>query len=172
MVADPHRPLRERRYRLARSDALAFEFLPGGMDFRSKFAMTAIIAVAGFSIGLIPEEWNPVLWWGVALAIMAAGGIGALVWMNLNLRRRASRHPIAGGEVILEEWSDHLAERADGRTRNVSVETIAKVIRTPFHVFVCEGSHPLIVPRSAFEDEDEMRVFAETVDEASQRAQP
>ncbi|MBZ9678063.1 hypothetical protein [Mesorhizobium sp. ES1-1] len=172
MASDPHQPLKVRRYRLARADALAYERLPGELSAQAKFALIVWLALPGAVSGFLAGEVSAWAWWLslVAMVVFAPGV--AMIVSKLIVSRRAARHPIPEDEVTLEQWGDHLAEFADGRARFVAMETIGRVIDTPNHVFVCAERYPIIVPRAAFEDERDMRLFAGWLDEESSNAQP
>lgn len=172
MASDPHQPLKTRYYRLTRADALAYEQLPGEISGRAKFALIIWLAVPGAVAGLLADEVSATVWWTSLAAMIVVALAVAIVVSKAIDRWRAARHPVPDGEVTLEEWGDHLAEFADGRGRFVPMEMIGKVIVTPEHVFVCEERFPVIVPRAAFEDERDMRLFAGWLDETSSQAQP
>ena len=172
MSSDPHQPLKVRRYRLARADALAYERLPGELSGRAKFALIIWLALPGAVSGLLADEVSVRIWW-LSLVAMVVFALGvAMVVSRMIATGRAARHPIPDGEVTLEQWGDHLAEFADGRARFVAMEAIGRVIDTPEHIFVCAERFPIIVPRAAFEDERDMRLFAGWLDEESSNAQP
>ena len=88
------------------------------------------------------------------------------------VRRQAAAIPLPDGVVELEEWGDRLVERSAGSVRFVPFAPIAPVLRTDGHIFIREGAIPLIVPKTAFANADDMRIFAEGIDNASARAQP
>jgi hypothetical protein len=172
MASDPHQPLKARHYRLTRADALAYEQLPGEISARAKFALIIWLALPGVVSGLLADEVSATAWWVSLAAMIVVALVVAIVVSKMIDGRRAAKHPIPVGEVTLEQRGDHLAEFADGRGRFVAMEMIGKVIVTPDHVFVCEERFPVIVPRAAFEDEQDMRLFAGWLDETSSQAQP
>lgn len=172
MASDPHQPLKVRHYRLARADALAYERLPGELSARGKFAWIVWLALPGAISGLLADEVSAGVWWLILVAMVVFALGVAMVVSKVIVSRRAARHPIPDGKVTLEQWGDHLAEFADGRARIVAMEMIGRVIDTPDHVFVCADRFPIIVPRAAFEDERDMRLFAGWLDEESSNAQP
>jgi hypothetical protein len=139
----PHSPIRTLSYSLTRADALAYKLL--------KHELTG---------------------WTIAVLVMGLFGVLAIVWTNVSVRRQAAAIPLPEGVVELEEWSDRLIERSAVGVRSVAFEQIAQVIRTDGYIFIREGAAPLIIPKTAFNDAEDMRVFAEGIDKASDRAQP
>jgi hypothetical protein len=172
MGSDPHQPLRTRRYKLTRADALAYERLPGEISGRGKFALLLWLALPALIAGILSDEVSATVWWTVSATAMVLALGSAVIVSRMIGQRRAAMHPVPVGEVRLEQWTGHLAEFADGRARLASMTTIGKVITTPEHVFVCAGRFPMIVPRAAFDDERDMLEFADWLDEESSKAQP
>ena len=172
MDEGPQAPIRTLSYRLTRADALAYRLLRHELTGWEKFRLLVIVGCGGLVIGLVPDDLPPLAWWTVAAAIMALSGAVAVGWSNIAVRRAAAAMQIPDGVVELEEWGDHLAERSGSGVRHVALQAIAQVIRTDRHVFVREGEIPLIIPATAFDGDEDMRLFAEGLDEASERAQP
>lgn len=168
----PHIPIRTLSYSLTRADALAYKLLKHELTGREKFRLLVFIGCGGLIVGVVPDDLPPVAWWTIVVAVMGLFSVLAIVWTNVSVRRQAAAIPLPSGTLELEEWGDHLAERSAEGVRIVAFETIAQVIRTDRHIFIREGAVPLIIPKTAFENADDMRVFAEGIDKASDRAQP
>ncbi|MDI6025576.1 hypothetical protein QBK99_05080 [Corticibacterium sp. UT-5YL-CI-8] len=172
MVDEPHKPIRTLSFRLTRADFLAYEMLPRELSGKMKLALMVIVGCGGIMIGLLPDTISTGAWYASAAVILMIAGAAAVAFTNWVPRRRASKHAVPQGEVVLEEWGDHLSQIADGRHRNIAMETIAQVLVFGERVFIRVGMEPVIVPLSAFEDENDMKAFAAAVDEASDAAQP
>lgn len=172
MMDAPQAPIQTLSYRLTRADALAFKLLKQELTGKEKLILLVIVGCGGLVVGMLPDDLSPVVWWATAIAILAMFGALAIAWMNFSIRREAAAIPIPDGVVELEEWGDRLVVRSNSGSRLVAYDVVAGVARTDRHVFVVEGTTPLIVPAAAFRDAEEMKDFAERVDEASNRAQP
>ena len=168
----PHIPIRTLSYSLTRADALAYKLLKHELTGWEKFRLLVFVGCGGLIVGLMPDDLSPAVWWTVAVLMLGLFGVLAIVWTNIVVRRQAAAIPLPDGVVELEEWGDRLVERSAGSVRFVAFETIAQVIRTDGHIFIREGAVPLIVPKTAFANADDMRIFAEGIDNASERAQP
>jgi hypothetical protein len=168
----PHGPIRTLSCSLTRADALAYKLLKHELTGWEKFRLLGFIGCGGLIVGLMPDDLPPAVWWTVAVVVMSLFGVLAIVWTNVAVRRQAAAIPLPDGVVELEEWGDHLAERSATGVRSIAFETIAQVIRTEGHIFIREGAVPLIIPKTAFNDAEDMRVFAEGIEHASDRAQP
>lgn len=159
-------------YSLTRADALAYMLLRHELTGWEKFRLLVCVASGGLLVGLLPADMSRSGWWAAAVAIMALFSVLAVVWSNVEVRRRAAKLPLPSGEVALERLDDGLHERSNAGVRHVAYAGIAQVIATEAHVFVRAEPQPVIVPRSAFESTAEMRAFADAVDVASNAAQP
>jgi hypothetical protein len=168
----PHTPIRTLSYSLTRADALAYKLLKHELTGWEKFRLLVFVGCGGLIVGMMPDDLSPAIWWTIAVVVMGLFGVLAVVWTNVSVRRQAAAIPLPEGVVELEEWGDHLVEKSAKGVRHVACETIAQVIRTDGHIFIREGAVPLIVPKTAFEDAEDMRIFAEGIDTASDRAQP
>jgi hypothetical protein len=168
----PHSPIRTLSYSLTRADALAYKLLKHELTGWEKFRLLVFVGCGGLIVGLMPDDLSPAVWWTIAVLVMGLFGVLAIVWTNVSVRRQAAAIPLPEGVVELEEWSDRLIERSAVGVRSVAFEQIAQVIRTDGHIFIREGAAPLIIPKTAFNDAEDMRVFAEGIDKASDRAQP
>jgi hypothetical protein len=168
----PHSPIRTLSYSLTRADALAYKLLKHELTGWEKFRLLVFVGCGGLIVGLMPDDLSPAVWWTIAVLVMGLFGVLAIVWTNVSVRRQAAAIPLPEGVVELEEWSDRLIERSAVGVRSVAFEQIAQVIRTDGYIFIREGAAPLIIPKTAFNDAEDMRVFAEGIDKASDRAQP
>jgi hypothetical protein len=168
----PHIPIRTLSYSLTRADALAYKLLKHELTGWEKFRLLVLIGCGGLVTGLLPDDLASAVWWTIVVLVLGLSGVLAIVWTNVLVRRQTAAMPIPQGVVHLEEWDDHLAEKSAKGVRFVAHETIAQVIRTEGHIFIREGAVPLIIPKTAFEDAEDMRIFAEGIDKVSDRAQP
>jgi hypothetical protein len=168
----PNSPIRTLSYSLTRADALAYKLLKHELTGWEKFRLLVFVGCGGLIVGLMPDNLSPAVWWTIAAGVLGLFGVLAIVWTNVSVRRQAAAIPMPEGAVELEEWGDHLAEKSAKGVRSVAFERIAQVIRTDAHIFIREGAAPLIIPKTAFNDDEDMRVFAEAIDKASDRAQP
>lgn len=168
----PHIPVRTLSYSLTRTDALAYKLLKHELTGWEKFRLLVLVGCGGLIVGLMPADLSPTVWWTIAIVVMGLFGVLAIVWTNVSVRRQAAAIPMPEGVVELEEWGDHLVEKSAKGARHIAFETIAQVIHTAGHIFIREGAVPLIIPKTAFNDAEDMRVFAEGIDKASDRAQP
>lgn len=171
-MTGPHRSIRTLTYRLTQADALAYGQLHREMTGREKLWFVLWIGIAGMLVGALPEGWSAIVWWLAALAIVLVAAAIALAFWNWQARHQAGKMSIPIGDIALEEWGDHLAERSSQGQRFVAYETIAQVVETPNHVFIRSGEMPLVVPKAAFEDAADMAAFARHVDDRSNQAQP
>lgn len=164
-----HQPLNILRYRLSLVDALAYERLPGEWSGRRKIAALApLIAIGAFS-GLI-EDWPRLWWWLSVGGLVLLWAIAGLFLHNWQMHRRARALAARLGQVEIEEWGDHLVIRLQSGTRHLAYEQIGKVTSTDSHVFILFHGGPAIVPLRAFDDDAEMRAFAEALDRRSEDA--
>lgn len=160
------------RYALGPADRLAFAVLPRELTLWEKLRLLVIVGVAGLLAGMLPEDMGRLAWWASVAAILVVGGAGAILWSNIEVRRKAAALAVPDGAVELEDCGDHLAEHSADGVRSVSGEDIAQVVATASHVFVRAGDRPLIVPAAAFADRAEMEAFAQRWDTASRDAMP
>lgn len=167
-----HNPIRTLSYTLTRADALAYKLLKHELTGWEKFRLLVFVGCGGLIVGLMPDDLSPAIWWTIAVVVMGLFGVLAIVWTNVSVRRQAAAIPLPEGVVELEEWGDHLVEKSAEGTRLLAFGTIAQVIHTGGHIFIREGAVPLIIPKTAFNDAEDMRVFAEGIDTASGWTQP
>lgn len=170
MNADSQAPVRTLAYTVARADALAFTMLRHELSGWDKFRLLVLIGLAGLAAGMVPEDIGPLLWWAVVGLILAAGGAAAILWTNVDVRRKAAALPIPAEQVTLRQWEDHLAEHHAAGVRRVDYDRIAGVTCTQAHVFIRADSVPVIVPLAAFGIREEMQAFADDIDERSRRS--
>lgn len=137
-----------------------------------KFRFLVWVVLAGMLVGLLPDAWPAYLWWIAASGIVAANAGLAILSANLAIRRAVVRFALPENPVVLEEWQDRLLENSGSGSRSVGYDEIAQVIETEDHVFLRIREIPLIVPRGAFADPEDMAAFARRVDEKSMKAQP
>ena len=110
--------------------------------------------------------------WGGGRPIGGVGAAGAILWSNLEVRRKAAALGIPDGAVELEDLGDRLSERSADGVRDVAVEDVAQVVTTVGHVFIRAGVRPVIIPAAAFASPAEMAAFAQRWDRASRDAAP
>jgi hypothetical protein len=172
MAEDVHRPLAVYRFSLTPADRLAFAMLRRELTGWEKFRLIVIIGISGMMAGVLPEHMRPVAWWAAVALILSAGAAAAILWSNLEIRRKASALDVPKGEILVEEWGDHLVVRSDKGTQHLGHDQIGNVVVSDAHVFILLHGAPVIVPLRAFEDRHAMRAFAEVVDKRSQDAVP
>ena len=165
-------PIRTLAYEVTRADALAFTMLRHELSGWDKLRLIVLIGVAGLLAGLVPHEIGRLFWWIAVGAILSAAGIAAIVWTNLDVRRKAASLPVPGGRVRLEQWDDHLEEHHAAGVRRVDYDRISHAVLTQDHVFIRGEAVPVIVPRGAFETMEDMQAFAADIDKRSSRSAP
>jgi len=172
MAEDVHRPLAVYRYSLTPADRLAFAMLRRELTGWEKFRLIVIVGISGMMAGILPEDMRPVAWWAAVALILLTGAAAAILWSNLEIRRKASALDVPKGEILVEVWDDHLVVRSQAGLQHLPYEMIGNVVATDAHVFILLHGAPVIVPLRAFEDRQAMRAFAEVVDKRSQEAVP
>ena len=163
-------PIRTLAYTVSRADALAFAVLRHELTGWDKLRLLLLISAAGLLAGIIPQDIGPVLWWTSIVAILVVAGVAAVVWTNLDVRRKAATLPIVEGHATLDQWEDRLTEHRLSGTRQVDIDRITQVVCTDRHVFIREGALPVIIPLAAFRDQEDMQDFAADIDERSRQA--
>lgn len=164
MDCDVHAPIRTLRFRLSNADHLAYEMLPGRLSFRTKLVLAAWIGSGGLLIGLFPDEWTGLWRWGPAAAIVLLWAALAIFGTNVQVRRRAARRVLPRGEIVLEQWGDHLRMSIGGAVRHIARETIARAVATTGHVFLLLEDEPVVIPRAGFDDDQDMLAFVAEFD--------
>jgi len=172
MAEDIHRPLAVYRFSLTPADRLAFAMLRRELTGWEKFRLLVIVGIAGLIAGILPEDMRPIAWWAAVALILSAGAAAAILWSNIEIRRKAARLDAPKGEILVEEWGDQLVVRSDKDTQYLSYDQIGNVVVSDTHVFILHHGAPVIVPLRAFEDRQAMGAFAEVVDKRSREAVP
>ncbi len=170
MQETPISPERVLRYTLGPADRLAFALLRHELTGWEKLRLLVIVGISGLTAGMLPEDMDPVAWWASVAAILVVGGAAAVLWSNLEVRRKAARLGTPDGAVELEDLGDRLSERSADGVRDVAAGEVAQVVTTAGHVFIRTPTRPLIVPAAAFAGREAMAAFAERWDEASRAA--
>lgn len=160
-------PVRTLQYRLTRQDAVAYSILRHQLTRGEKFKVILLVGGAGVIATSLPQHWPALWWWASVAGIMICASFLALAWTNLYARRGGASLQVPNGPVTLEEWDDRLVERSEKSERTVPLDKISEVIATPQRLFLCIGKIPVIVPRAAFSDVNEMAAFAERAYKAS-----
>lgn len=163
-------PIRTLAYTVSRADALAFAVLRHELTAWDKLRLLLLISVAGLLAGIVPRDIGPALWWTSIVALLVGAGVAAVVWTNLDVRRKAATLPIVEGQATLDQWEDRLIEHRLSGTRQVDVDRIVQVVCTDRHIFIREGALPVIIPLAAFRDQEDMQDFAADIDERSRQA--
>jgi hypothetical protein len=170
MGEDAGAPIRTLTYAVARADALAWTVLRHELTGWDKLRLLLLISVAGLAAGMVPRTLDPVTWWSIVLGILGAAAVAAIVWTNVDVRRKAAALPIMTGPATLMQWQDRLTEHRSSGRRDVDIDRITQVVVTERHLFIREGAVPLIIPVAAFRDLEDMRAFAADLDEKSKQA--
>lgn len=170
MSAEAQIPIRTLGYTVTRADALAFTMLRHELTGWDKLRLLALIGVAGLLAGMVPHEIGRLFWWIAIAAILGVAAIAAIVWTNLDVRRKAASLPVPAGQVMLRQWDDHLSEHHAAGVRRVDYDRISHVVCTQSHVFIRADAVPVIVPLAAFKDTEDMRAFAADIDERSSQS--
>ena len=172
-------PLKVLRYRLTADDALVWEQLSREFTKAEKRALVLTLFVAGVAYG-VAEDWVPAIFAGLPgivkmLIVVACVFLGQMLWMNVRQHRRARRRFPVPVNMICEAWHDHLSAcpvDQPSASQHVVAETIRQVVVDRGRLFIDDLSGLLILPQSAFADEQDMRAFAAAWDEASEKAAP
>jgi hypothetical protein len=170
MQETPLRPTRVLRYTLGPADRLAFAMLRHELTGWEKLRLLVILGVAGLLAGMLPEDMGAMAWWAAVALILGFGAATAILWSNLEIRRKAAALNVPKGAVETEEWVDRLVVRSQAGTQDLAYELIGQVIITDAHVFILYDRGPTIVPLRAFEDLQAMRAFGEAIDRRSEEA--
>lgn len=170
MGEDNGAPIRTFTYTVTRADALAWAVLRHELTGWDKLRLLLLISVAGLAAGMVPRTLDPVAWWSIVLGILAAAAVAAIVWTNVDVRRKAAALPVATGPMTLMQWEDRLTEHHSSGRRDVDIDRITQVVVAERHLFIREGTAPLIIPVAAFRDMEDMRAFAADIDQRSRRA--
>lgn len=170
MTENIHRPLSTYRFTLTPADRLAFAMLRRELTGWEKFRLIVIIGIAGMAAGLLPEDMRPLAWWATVALILLTGAAAAILWSNVEVRRRATALGVPKGEIVVEEWGDHIAVRSEKGAQNLAYDQIGNVVVSDAHVFILYHGGPLILPLRAFADAGAMRAFGEVVDRRSHEA--
>jgi hypothetical protein len=170
MTDDAQVPIRTLDYSVSRADALAFTMLRHELTGWDKFRLLVVVGVAGLLAGLVPDDLGRTAWWLAVGVILALGAGAAILWTNIDVRRRASALPIPVGQVSLRQWDDHLSQHHATWVRRVDYDRILHVTCTQGHVFIRVDEVPVILPAAAFANMDDMQAFAADIDERSERS--
>jgi len=163
-------PLSTYRFSLTPADRLAFAMLRRELTGWEKFRLIIIVGIAGLAAGMLPEDMGAIAWWATVAIILLIGAAAAILWSNVEVRRRARALDAPKGDMVVEEWGDHIAVRSEKGTQNLAYEQIGNVVISDAHVFILFHGGPVILPLRAFADAVEMRAFGETVDRRSQES--
>ena len=162
-------PVRTLSYEVTRADVLAWAMFGHELTWWEKFRLLLLISAAGLIAGMVPRDIDPFLWWTLVASILGAAGIASTVWANLELRRKAARLPIPPGSFTLDRREHSLEQHSAAGTRTIDYDRIRSVVSTDRHVFILEGTVPVIVPLSAFDSFESMCDFADETDELARR---
>lgn len=168
MHPPPHQPLERLRYRLTRADVAAFFALkrePQG--WRKALVYLFLLPCMAVAVHLAEGADDTVWWAGLALGAFSAWALARLV-LFVDRRQATARHPLPDGDTELQRWEDHLCVLADGHSAQVAYGQIGNVVAGEQHVFILTApDKAVIVPRQAFASADDMRRFAQQIDQAS-----
>ncbi|CAA2143603.1 YcxB family protein [Hyphomicrobium sp. ghe19] len=157
-------------FRLTRDDIAAYERLPRELTRSGALAFFATIFACGMALavfgeqleGLVPET---LAGYSHIIFSVVAGAIGFAVFslaLTLLSHWRIARAEYPPEDTEIEISEDNLKIR-DGRpARILEWKSIARVIDTPAHVFLCvTPRNAVIVPLRAFQSVADMRAFAD-----------
>ena len=166
MQETPRRQTRVLRYTLGPADRLAFAMLRHQLTGWEKLRLLVILGIAGLLAGMLPEAMGAVAWWAAVAVILGVGAAAAILWSNVEIRRKAAALDVPDGAVELDDRGDILSERSATGEREIAIEDVAQVVTTDRHVFIRAGLRPVIIPAAAFVDGQDMAAFAAALDEA------
>ena len=164
-------PLRTYRFVLTSDDTMIWLELRSEAITLGSLTYLLWIVLGSFLFGLIPQSFVGESWsarW-IATILVAA----AVSWaIDLKLRnlwrrataRRAMPQPL---NVVLAEWNDRIVESWESGGRTITPDQILGLNLLETHLFIQCAEQLVIIPRSAFEDADNMRQFYERWDKKS-----
>ncbi len=97
------------------------------------------------------------------LAIFASGMVHTIIWHRRTVARWTAPGPVT---VDINPWRDELVETAGGTERSHRWIEVKEVLRDPAHLFILmRGAPVIIIPKSAFEDEEAAESFVRYIDQ-------
>jgi hypothetical protein len=161
---------RRYRFRLSRSDLIAYEIAAQRLDWRMRVVLTLMIGLAGLTVAVLPESVPAWLWWTVTVCLLAGAMGASVVYTNMGIRRRAAAHRLPEGETTVALLAEGIFEEADGRDRTVPYGAIGGLFETPGHLLLKAAQGPVVLPLAAFDGQAEMAAAAEWLRERIFRA--
>jgi hypothetical protein len=162
------------RYFLTRQDVQAFECLPHPLVGKEKLMLLLPFVAFGMVYAFFHDSlraWLPYAESRLAAnltamaVLMLIAYFAVLLQLSIYTSLRIALAPLAKSETHVEAFFDHVSVTEDGQTRAATWEMV-RVTEDPAHVFLLEAPHQaIILPRSAFKDDDEMRSFARWADD-------
>ncbi|MFT3732787.1 MAG: YcxB family protein [Hyphomicrobium sp.] len=166
-------------YQLTRADVAAYERLPREFTRMGTLMFFGVFFVCGMGLALFDEEIAGILpswltdYRNIVSSIAAALLAYLICTIALTVRTnwRIAKADIPINEIEIEASQSDL-QVSDGRApRKLSWSSIARVIDTPAHVFLClTPRSAVIVPVRAFSSADDMRAFADLSETLSRQA--
>lgn len=163
---------RQYRFQLTPADVIAYEVRTQVLDWRIKLMLLLLVSIAGLVLSALPASVPAWLWWSLAVLAVIGALAAAVVYPNIQLRRRAASYPLPAGETVVTVEPDGVTESVEGRSRRVSWRAIKSIAEGPGHLFLTTQDGPIIMPYGAFDDEADFLATSEAIREAVFRARP
>lgn len=161
---------RRYRFRLSRSDMIAYEIAAQRLDWRTRVVLTLMVGLAGLTVAVLPESVPAWLWWVLTASLLAGAMAASVAYTNMGIRRRASSHRLPESETTVALLPEGIFEEADGRDRTVPYAAIGGLFETPAHLLLKAAQGPVVLPLAAFDGPVEMAGAAEWLRERIFRA--
>jgi hypothetical protein len=151
-------PLRTTTFILTSADALAYEqasarFTPLGM-----LVLILWLGACGSIAFLLPADWaGPLLGWSFSVLVSLALAIGYVLALILIAARQwlaARRRLPRPEEITVTEWPDRLDVAGPALPPSLPFRDIRESILVPTHLFLVSDNGVLILPRTAFAEDD------------------
>lgn len=163
---------RQYRFQLTPADVIAYEVRTQVLDWRIKLMLLLLVSIAGLVLSALTASIPAWLWWSLAALAAIAALAAAVIYPNIQLRRRAAAYRLPVGDTVVTIERDAVTESAEGRTRRVSWRAIKSIAEGPGHLFLTTQEGPIILPYGAFDDEADFLATSEAIREAVFRAKP
>lgn len=163
-------PSRQFVFRLAAADIIAYEVRVQTLDRRTKLLLVVFVGVAGLILTALPDSLPAWIWGSLAGVAVIASLAAAIIYPNLQARRRAAAWKLPSGETTVIIGPDGVTETADGHGRRIPYRAIAGVAEGAGHLFLTTAQGPVILPAHVFRDAADYAAVSDAVREAAFRA--